>query len=930
MTLKHPSTPEASTQFVQRFSLALTIAHVVLAVFVLLLSIQIQLGSIQLIAGVSAATAIFSATAFILTRRGRIKLATWLLISAICLGSPLISLTIINYGWIILIIVPLLITFLSRNALPQNKVPWAVGLSILSGFTGLTLDILGSQSRLSMPFPEITASIVIGLLIVLGASVLARQFSTYSLRNKLLVLFIVVALLPLGVLIFINNRTTRTALTDAANAALSSIAEQTGRQIDAFIEDALESIENEVQLPIFREALVSPDEDFRETESLVHQAMQVLLNENPEYLLRYSLLDREGRYITGLPYLPDQLPPFLGINQSILNSLQVALISNQPYVSPVILDPDTKEPRIFIAANINTEAGVPMGLLIATYDAGILQNIIEALNNAAGESSYGILYDEYHIQLAHGINPETNFKSLVPLDSILINKLQESNRLYDLPPGELTINYPALESGLDSSRQQPTFTLDASENIDKTSQVAVYRLNSRLWSVAFFQPQDIFLAPLDRQNRLNLALGFLFAGISTLAAMGASRALGAPITNLTVLVEQITKGDLTIRVPVTTRDEIGRLASSFNSMTTQIQNLLSGLESQVADRTQQLEKRAVQLQTAAEIAREASKAQDLYTLLNDAVILVNQRFNFYHAGIFLLDENKEFAVLRAANSEGGKQMLASGHKLKVGEVGIVGETTQTGNPHITLDVKRDSTHFAHDFLRETRSEMALPLKIGEEIIGALDVQSYEEGAFDEDDIVILQVLADQLAVAIRNSYLLAELQQTVRQLQAAYGDYTQRSWREWSQGLRKGYHYHNNRIEPVLVQTPEVIQAWESGQTITTSSDSQTSLAVPIKLRDTTLGVINLKFTIMQVPGEMVDLVNEIGNRLALALENARLLEATQERAARELLIGQVATRMRETLDVNTVLKTAVEEIRDALELHDITIQLELQGKELQ
>jgi GAF domain-containing protein len=359
-------------------------------------------------------------------------------------------------------------------------------------------------------------------------------------------------------------------------------------------------------------------------------------------------------------------------------------------------------------------------------------------------------------------------------------------------------------------------------------------------------------------------------------------------------------------------------------MAIQIQSLLEGMDDQISERTKDLERRAVELQTASEVARDASSARDIDSLLSNAVELISQRFGFYHAGIFLLDEKGEFAELRATNSEGGKQMLDLGHKLKVGEVGIVGDTTFTGRPHIALDVGVDAAHFENPYLPDTRSEMALPLTVGDDIIGALDVQSKEEGAFDQEDITILQVLADQLAIAIQNSQLLNEVQETVEELQTAYGDFTRRSWSAWSRGIHaRGYQFSGAQVEPVTDQPPEVENVWKNDKAVKVTKESQSTLAIPLKLRDITLGVINLQVDGDQIPEEFENLINDISERLALAIENARLLETTQQRAAQEQLVSELTSRMRETLDVDTVLKTAVKEIRGALELQDLTIQLE-------
>ncbi|MFL7790657.1 MAG: PAS domain S-box protein, partial [Anaerolineae bacterium] len=175
----------------------------------------------------------------------------------------------------------------------------------------------------------------------------------------------------------------------------------------------------------------------------------------------------------------------------------------------------------------------------------------------------------------------------------------------------------------------------------------------------------------------------------------------------------------------------------------QVQRHAQELEQRVAERTRDLERRTAQLQVAAEVARDATTAHDLNDLLNSAVDMIRERFGFYHAGIFLLDRSGEYAVLRAATGEAGRQMLEDKHKLKVGEVGIVGYVAGSGQPRISLDVGIDAVHFVNPFLPETRSEMALPLKVGGRTIGALDVQSVHEAAFDEDNVATLQIMADQ-------------------------------------------------------------------------------------------------------------------------------------------------------------------------------------------
>jgi GAF domain-containing protein/HAMP domain-containing protein len=252
-----------------------------------------------------------------------------------------------------------------------------------------------------------------------------------------------------------------------------------------------------------------------------------------------------------------------------------------------------------------------------------------------------------------------------------------------------------------------------------------------------------------------------------------------PLAALTTFTERIARGQWEHRLPERREDEIGRLSRSFNRMTEEISSLYRSLEDRVQERTRQI-------QTASEVARDAAAIRDIDQLLEETVHLISARFGYYHAGVFLIDETGETAVLRAASSEGGKKMLARAHSLPVGKLGIVGYVTGSGNPRIALDVGEDAHHFSNPDLPETRSELAIPLRSGEDIIGALDVQSKEPGAFDEDDLLVLQTLGDQLAVAIENVRLI-ETQREVagrrRRIIEVYNHLTQQT--DYSQLVRQ-------------------------------------------------------------------------------------------------------------------------------------------------
>jgi GAF domain-containing protein len=341
-------------------------------------------------------------------------------------------------------------------------------------------------------------------------------------------------------------------------------------------------------------------------------------------------------------------------------------------------------------------------------------------------------------------------------------------------------------------------------------------------------------------------------------------------------------------------------------------------------RTRDLARRSMQLQVAADISRDVIAVREFDELLDRAVNLVRDRFGFYHVALYLMDEQDEYAVLQAATGEAGRQMLEQGQQVDPEETGFISYVVNSGYHRLLFDVGDDAVSFENPLLSETRSELALPLRVGRRIIGAFDIQSRQEEAFDGDDVAVLQAMADQLAVAIENARLLSEMQQTLHQLEVASGLFTQDSWRMSVQRGRQGvgYRYRRLGIERAVEPSPEAAQAWADGHSVMLPPQSEvagdgqepvSTLAVPVKLRDQVVGVLNLSFEDQAIAPDTVSLIEEVANRLALALENARLLDETRQRAQRDRLIADITAQVRASMDVERILQTAVRGLGAAL-----------------
>lgn len=358
------------------------------------------------------------------------------------------------------------------------------------------------------------------------------------------------------------------------------------------------------------------------------------------------------------------------------------------------------------------------------------------------------------------------------------------------------------------------------------------------------------------------------------------------------------------------------------------------LEAQVLARTNELDRandqlkwKTDKLQAASDISQElmANINETPAELLARASRIISEKFGFYHVGIFLLDENLEYAVLRAANSKGGQQMLARRHQLRIGGAGIVGYVAQSGRPRIALDTGADAVFFNNPDLPETRSEIALPLKYGPITIGILDVQSTKSSAFNQEDVSILSTLANQLAIVIRNL-------QTSRQDRMP--SFEKRS--NWRTGLRmtdklpaSGYSISpDGSISNALPENNSTTQkAIASGETEITNSSSKNispTLAVPVKLRDQVIGIIHIESSEngKKWTEEEITLVQAISERAALALENARLFENATRRAEQEETIARITTKIGSSSDFNRILQTTIQELGQALGASRTFIQL--------
>ena len=573
--------------------------------------------------------------------------------------------------------------------------------------------------------------------------------------------------------------------------------------------------------------------------------------------------------------------------------------------APLTYNEDLGQIEFYVAYPLQNAAGQTVAVLIGKANSIMLTNtLMQSITTDQAENSYLI---------------SENNDLLTPLVENMMISVGTN-----IDPNFLT----AITS--DENNTPQTYT-----NIAGTNAIGIKRYIPEI-SAYLIVEQPVSEAFQTRSLNLviNSSLTILTFIAIIVISIRAARNISTPLVKLSEEAALVSKKELDLIEPIDRMDEIGELSESLSTMTGELFQTTTNLENIVAERTKMLERRTTYLETTSEISKALTGIYNLEDLLNTVSFLISENFGFYHVGIFLLDDRKEYAELKASNSEGGWRMLAREHKLKVGEQGIVGFVTGSGQPRVQQQVEgEESVHYNNPDLPLTKSEMALPLKAGNEIFGALDVQSTEESAFSDEDVSALQVLADAVAVAIQNTRLVQQLQESLETERKIYGDLTSSSWRALlsSAATLPAFKSDQFGVQAVSTSSTTIAQkAAASGEIQITPAKQDTDthqLALPVSVRGgTVVAVIETEkpASAGQWTHEEITILESVSTELGMAIENARLFEETQRIAQRERISANLSSKIWASADVENILQTAVRELGSALNISYGTIKLKL------
>jgi GAF domain-containing protein/HAMP domain-containing protein len=808
-------------------------------------------------------------------------------------------------------------------------------------------------------FQVAVIAIVVALLAILFWQFI-RLFRFGTIRARLLATFVVLVLLPSLAIGAISNALSASRATDQVLAQLDTVAALKQAEVqgwaDSLVSSLLLAMPSPDQFNATQVVLSGPDHIDSTSYQLSmgqERARLELLLVRGQAFDELFLVEPRGLIVLSTD------PSHESLNEYGYPYFEAGLAG--PFVSPQYLSQQLNQRIITAAAPITDSEGRVLGLLAGRVDLGRLASLLAL---PAGTSGLG----------------ETGETYLVARRDL---RLLTASRYPNYFAGE---SYPLFSDGIQRAASAVNGTSSYTNYAGVQVFGAFRYLPDVDMLLLAEQTRTEALATVFQSILLNLAVTLLVILLAILGALFVTGRITTPIAALARIAERITAGELdiidqpvgahTVRpgdmhpddmrsegvrpddnmrhgsahpLALQQHDEIGALARSFYAMTARLRLTLQGLEAQVQARTAVLAQRTAYLQTAAEVSQAAATLLDPDALIRQVVELIRDRFHLYYVGLFLLDDSGEYAVLHAGTGEAGQEMLARQHRLQVG-VGMIGWCVANQRSRIALRAELDDARLVNPFLPLTRSEAAIPLRSRGRVVGALTIQSDQPDAFDAPTVAVFETMADQIGIALDNARLFAESQSALEALSRSYGEQTRLGWsRRLVSGQPLGYLADSlGTLQPLTgsesgsaahlhLSTPAVVNQ---------TGGSEHYLGVPVMLRDQVIGVIQCYKPVgppvgahgvrpdgvpqdgpPPTPGSKwseaeIEFVQSVANLLSLTLENARLYEDTQRRAESERLVAEISSRIRQSLDVDTVMQTALVELQRALGLKDITIRL--------
>lgn len=823
--------------------------------------------------------------AYRLARRGRLLAGAIVLLTSFALLIPVVPLTFTGISNQVVLVAIVLLLAIGLQILPARYIIFVVLLNLAESVLYIVINRYPPFQRVDTENLTTIIWVIIAAAAVFILGWLARSFRALNLAGKMMVAFTTITLIVVGVVSYVNVGQTNTAVTANVGNELNRQAIQESQAVGEMLHSQVNSLNALSVGELLQRAVVSAN--------LAYGA------DSPEAnLAKINALDQEWRLAVKERRISDPL-----ISVRLQNDVAFDLVEYSqvfPYNGELLL---TDAYGALVAANEVTSDYYQgdESWWQTTYNQGQGAVYISKpeYDESLGQEAFIVAVPVKSRSVGQVIGVLRTTLRIEALNNLLKQDTGNAGTVVDLYfPGD-TAHY--LENGQYALAQPETvaqleqaagqvYTRMAYHGGDVlVAQAPVNTIEqdpvvSRLgWFSVVHQDVDQALQPVVAQRENSLALTGIIASLVSLLAVAIAQVFANPLTSLTEAVERVRAGDLNATALVRTQDEMGRLALTFNSMTARLRETLSGLEQQIADRTRELT-------LAGNVGRALSQERDVDRLLKLAVELIRSTFDLYYTQIYLTDPSQKLLILRAGSGEVGADLMRRGHRLAIGPGSLNGAAAANKEASIVADTARSEEFKPNALLPDTRSEMTVPLMVGERVVGVLDMQSRRPNALTNDNLPAFQSLAGQLAIAVENAQLFAQAQQARDEVESQARRLTQTAWNDYLDGVqhpeRLGFTY-----DQVAVAALD-FAAFEPGEA-RPEREVKGSLALqaPILLAGEPVGQIAVDRADQQEwSPEETELVQAVAAQVARQVDNLRLLEQSDryrrdaERAAQRLV----------------------------------------------